>query len=116
MATVNEAAIDIGNLNGAVAYAWTPLTAANAVGRAVDIGNYNKKSVAVFGTFDSATVVLQGTYDGTNWFTLTNRAGTAVSFTSAGHMQIDTRIKSVRPSSSGGGGSQSVTVQVMAAQ
>lgn len=89
---------------------WSPLTAANAAGSAVQMAGSSDRCVQFIGAFDSATVVLQGSNDGTNWVTLTDPQGNAISKTSAGIEQIMELTRYVRPSSSGGGGSQSVGV------
>lgn len=44
----------------------------------------NDKTVQVTGTFGGATITIQGSIDGVNWFSVKNATGTTVSFTSAG--------------------------------
>lgn len=95
---------------------WTPLTSANAAGSAYEHSGASDRSVQFVGTFDSATLVLQGSNDGTNWVTLTDPQGNAISKTSAGLEQIEEITRYVRPSSSGGGGSQSVSVYLLTKQ
>lgn len=56
----------------------------------------------VTGTFGGSTVVLQGSNDGTNWVTLTDPAGIAISFTSTGLKQVLQITRYMRPSVSGG--------------
>lgn len=62
----------------------------------------SEKSVQVTGTFNTSTVVLQGSNDGTNWVTLTDPQGNALSFTSAALEAIEEHTRYVRPSVSGG--------------
>lgn len=60
--------------------------------------------VQVTGTFGGATVVLQGSIDGTNWVTLKNFSGDDLSFTAAGGSDFSTSARYIRASSSGGTG------------
>lgn len=89
---------------------WTPLTAANNVGDAIEMGGSSDRSVQIEGTPNGATVILQGSNDGTNWKTLTDPQGNAISTATSLIEQIMELTRYVRPSSSGGGGSQSMTV------
>ena len=81
MATVN-ATTDRNSLNGAVLVTWA-LTDADT-GTAFPISYAAEITVQVSGTFGSATAVLQGSNDGTNWATLNAWIGTNTSFTTAG--------------------------------
>lgn len=92
---------------------WALLTAANAVGAAIEMPGSSDRSVQIDGTFDSATVVFQGSNDGATWFTLTDPQGNAISKTSASLEMISELTRFIRPSTSGGGGSQSVNVRVL---
>jgi hypothetical protein len=106
---------------------WTPLTSTNTAGEPVGspiginagdgaqglgfLAGFADKSVAVTGTFGSATLVIQGSNDGTNWFTLTDPNGNLLSFTSApSHLlEVTESVIMLQPSTSGGG-TQSLTV------
>lgn len=92
---------------------WALLTSTNAAGTPVEMPGSSDRSVQIDGTFDSATVVLQGSNDGTNWFTLTDPQGNAISKTSAALEMISELTRYIRPSTSGGSGSQSVNVRVL---
>jgi len=81
MASVN-ATTDRNSLNGAVLVTWA-LTDADT-GTAFPIPYAAEITVQVSGTFGSATAVLQGSNDGTNWATLNAWIGTNTSFTAAG--------------------------------
>jgi hypothetical protein len=75
------------------------------VGAAVAAARFSDKSVQLAGTFGGATVVIQGSEDGTNWSTLHDMGGNALSFTAAGGpKQILENPRFIRPSSSGGTG------------
>lgn len=50
------------------------------------------------GGFNGATVTIQGSNDGTNWQTLTNPLGTAITFTAAGLQQVSEITRYIRPS------------------
>ncbi len=61
------------------------------------------KTLTVDGTFSGGTVaLLQGSNDGTNWFTCTNPQGSAISFTAAGMMTVMEDPRFLRPSVSTG--------------
>jgi hypothetical protein len=92
---------------------WTPLTAANNVGDAYEWPWGADKSVQVAGTFGGATIVIQGSNDGTNYHTLTDPQGNAVSFTVAGIEAITENTRYIRPSLSGGDGTTSLTVTLL---
>jgi hypothetical protein len=92
---------------------WTPLTSANAAGTAVQMPGSADRTVQITGTFDSATVVMQGSLDGTNWFTLGDPQGNTISKTSAALEAISELVRYIRPSTSGGGGTQSLTVMLL---
>lgn len=59
-------------------------------------------SVQMEGTWGSATVVLQGSNDGTNWATLKDLSGSDISFTADGMADFSSAALFIRPSSSGG--------------
>jgi hypothetical protein len=76
------------------------------VGAAQGVSRLYTKSVQVLGTFGGATVVLQGSNDGgTTWAGLTYDGTNAISFTAAGLKQVWEHVEMIRPSSSGGTGS-----------
>lgn len=53
--------------------------------------------VQFIGTF-GGTIVMQGSNDGTNWFTLSDLQGNAVSTSSAGAFEVSTSAAFIRPS------------------
>jgi hypothetical protein len=61
----------------AVVTTWTPLAAAGDVGQPLQRTDLADRSIQVTGTFAGATIVLEGSNDGANYFTLSNPAGTA---------------------------------------
>ena len=62
---------------------WT-LTSADVTGTAISIPGAPDRSVQFTGTWGGATAVLEGSLDGTTYFTLTNAQGDDVSFTANG--------------------------------
>ena len=58
----------------------------------------------VSGTFGSATVLMEGSNDGTNWNTLGAMVGTSMSFTVTGIRKASENPAYIRASSSGGTG------------
>jgi hypothetical protein len=90
---------------------WTPLAASGDVGQALQRTDLSDRSVQVTGTFAGATIVFEGSNDGTNYFTLSSPAGTALSFTAAGLVQVNQPTAWVRPHvTSGSGASLTVTL------
>ena len=73
-------------------------------GSPILIGECPDGSIQVVGTFGGATIVLQGSNDGTNWVTLTDEIQSPVSFTSAGLKMFLPRVWKIRPTTSGGTG------------
>jgi hypothetical protein len=61
-------------------------------------------SVQVSGTIGGATIVLQGSNDGTTYATLKDLAGNDLSFTAAGYAEFTSGAAFVKPSISGGTG------------
>jgi len=96
---------------------WGTLTTTNSVGEAFPAAAYPDKSVQVEGTFGAAaTVVIQGTNEEipTNWHTLVDPQGNALSFTAARLEAVLENTRWVRPAlASGGDGSTSIDVIMM---
>lgn len=89
---------------------WETLTSGNAAGTAYepDVQRAAVSAVQFTGVFDSATAILQGSNDGTNWVTLSDLGGASISLTAAGAKELSTAMAYLRPSTSGGGGSQDI--------
>lgn len=108
MSTVNPTITDLRYGDG-YTVKWTSM-AGSDVGAPFEIYGYNDRTIQADGTFDSGTVVLQGTLDGTNYQGLRDPSSTAISFTAAGLKGVLEAVYKVRPSVSGGGGSCAITV------
>lgn len=74
---------------------------------------YADRSVQVEGTFGAGgTVLIEGSNDGTNWRTLTDPLGNALSITTAGIKQVTEAVAQMRPRVSAGDGTTSLTVTI----
>jgi hypothetical protein len=95
---------------------WEALSSTDSDGAAYEPERWRAgfATVQATGTFDSATLVLQGSNDGTNWVTLADTSGTNISLTAAGYAEFATAFLFIRPSTSGGSGSQDIDVIVCA--
>jgi hypothetical protein len=116
MATVTHTTPDLAGISSdGTLFSWTPLTSANAIGDAAKTARATVSlTYHILGTFGSATVVLEGSLDGTNYFTLKDMDGADISVTAAAAGSIRDLPPHIRPSTSGGGGTQSITVLLFA--
>lgn len=97
---------------------WLGLSVADAVGAAFLSGDFQDKSVQVIGTFGAGgTVLIEGTNEATpvNWSTLSDPAGVALSFTSAGIKAVLENTRWIRPKVSAGDGTTDIDVMMMIA-
>jgi hypothetical protein len=112
MASVN-ATTDRNSLNGSVLVTWALADA--DTGTAFPIPYAADLTVQVSGTFGSATAVLEGSNDGTNWSTLNAVVGTNTSFTAAGMRKTVENPGYIRAKTTGGTASAiSVVVAIKA--
>lgn len=104
MATVQLTSTDRNSVNGAILFQWDLGNADS--GSSFNVPFSAEITAQITGTFGSATVVVEGSNDGTNWTTLTKKGGTsAASFTSAGLCTVNENPAYIRASTSGGTGS-----------
>jgi len=87
---------------------WEAVTEADTCA-AVALPAWSDRSVQVNGTFGGATVIIQGSNDGTNYVTLNNPADAALSFAAAGLEAVLELTATLKPSISGGTG-QSINI------
>lgn len=80
---------------------------------AIKMPGFTARSISIQGTFDSATVVVNGSIDGTNYSGLTNMAGSALSKTSAFCGGVSDATLYYQPAFSGGGGSQALVISML---
>lgn len=111
MATINNTILVDSDSTDVIT--WTPLGAADT-GVAYQNSTYADKSVQVSGTFTTATLLIEGSIDGSTYAVLTDYSNTSLSFTSAGIKGITENVKYIRPRSSGGDGSTALTVNILA--
>ena len=78
------------------------------------LSQWDKQCVQVTGTFDTATITIQGSNDGTNWATMNDETGSALTFTAAGLKSILERPLFVRPIAGAGAGGVNVAVRILA--
>jgi hypothetical protein len=81
---------------------WETLTQADADGAGVRLMGNGDRTVQALGTFDSATLAIQGSIDGANWETLQDLEGNALTFAAAGLKGILEAPPFIRPLLSGG--------------
>jgi len=112
MATITPVSTKCYSYNSeSFAVQWTPVTSADTAS-AIEVPAYAKVAVQIAGTFDSATVVLQGSIDSTNFVALTDPQGNTISKTVAALEQVEEVVRYIKPAFSGGAGSQSLTVTI----
>lgn len=95
---------------------WTSLVAASLVGAPFEAPEYADISVQIVAnTVGGATCVIEGSNDGTNYGTLNNAQGTALSVSATtAPKQIIERPRYIRPRISGGGGTEDWTITLIA--
>ena len=106
MATINytENAYTFGN----VIYQWDSLTTGDD-GQPAGTTGSGDRTVQVQGTFGaSGTVLIEGTLDMLNWYTLRDAANSSLSFGSAGLKTIMENVVAVKPRVSNGDGTTSI--------
>lgn len=91
---------------------WTWSALANGdTGHPVEWIQFADRCVSVTGTFGAGgTLVIQGSNDNTNWFTLNNAQSAALSFTASGLKQVVELPRYIRPSVTAGDGTTSLDV------
>jgi hypothetical protein len=73
-------------------------------GDAVEMPGSADRSAQIAGTFGSGTITIEGSNDGTNWYTLDDPQGVAISTTSAGIFAVSQLTRYIRPTLTGGSG------------
>lgn len=83
---------------------WTGGATADGAATAVELTEFADNCMQAIGTIGGATLVLEGSNDGTNWETLNNAQGGALSFTALTSTikQIVERPRYIRPKLTGG--------------
>lgn len=93
---------------------WASISTLNDTGIAVEMSGSSVRSIQFTGTFGvGGTIILQGSNDGTNYATLTDPQGNAISKTAAGIEQIEEVTRYIRPLVSAGDGTTSLTATLL---
>lgn len=93
---------------------WTPLLNGDS-GAPFAMPGFADRSVQIGGTFGAGgTVLIEGSNDGSNYVTLNDPQGVALSITAAGLKEISQICKLIRPRVSAGDGTTSITVTLLA--
>jgi len=92
---------------------WETLTNGDS-GSSIEMPGSAIRSVQVTGTFGAGgTVVIQGSNDGSNWVTLNDIEGNALSLTAAGIESIQEVTRYIRPSVTAGDGTTDLDVTLV---
>lgn len=103
MATVTPAIDSTGSPNGVPRVVWAALATGDTIGSyKVTDRNGLAMSVQISGTFGGATVAIQQSNDGTNWFPVKDISGTSISVTAAAMVETSNCAAYLRPTISGG--------------
>jgi hypothetical protein len=97
---------------GVVVVTWAGMVNGD-VGAPVEMGDFGDRSIQVSGTFDTSTIVLEGSNNGSNYLTLTDPQGNALSKTSEAIEQVQEVPRYTRPSVTAGGASTSLTMTLL---
>ncbi len=89
------------------------LTTADHTGAAVRCPEHFHKSIYTTGTLGASTAVLEGSNDGTNFYPLTIKAGTAIALAALGAADCDGTCEFIRPRLSVVGVGAAVTCTVL---
>lgn len=93
---------------------WTPLLNGDS-GAPYGMPGFADRAVQIGGTFGvGGTVLIEGSIDGTNYITLNDPQGVAISKTAAALVEIAQIVKFIRPRVSAGDGTTSITVTLVA--
>lgn len=115
MATINATFdMNVSEVGNAVLLTWPLLTFATTdTGAPAQWVEYADRCVQVTGTFGvGGSVTLQGSNDGTNWATLADPQGNALTITAAKLEQVLELPRYVRPIITAGDGTTSLTVSI----
>jgi hypothetical protein len=114
MATVNATQELIGDHSVKI-FTYAPITASNADGAPIPFAEWADRSVQFTGTFGAAaTIIWEGSNDGTNYAILTDPQGNNISKTAAAIEGVLEITRWARPRlASGGDGSTSIVTTVL---
>lgn len=94
--------------------AWETLTTTDDTGAAIEMPGSADRSIQFNGAFSvGGTIVLEGSNDGTNYVTLTDPQGNAISKTADGIEAVQELTRYVRPRVTAGDGSTSLNAYLL---
>lgn len=102
-------------LNNGIVGSWSGLLNGDTA-NPVQVPLYADKSVSVEGTLGPATITIQGSIDGTNYYTLNDPQGNALTFVTATKRleAVLENVAYIRPSLSGADGTTNAQVNLIA--
>ena len=92
---------------------WAALANGDS-GDPVELASHTDRSVQFVGTFDTSTVVWEGSNDGTNYVTLTDPQGNAISKAAAAIEAISEMTRYMRPRCTAGGATTAIVTTLFA--
>ncbi len=106
------AAVRTDSSDGTHRHLWEGLNTSDLDGQAISIPGAADRSVQIIGVFDTCTIVLQGSNEATptNWHTLADPQGSAISTASAILVAILENVSWIRPLMSSAGASSDIDV------
>lgn len=115
MATVNHTVENLKSFNDRFVHiiTWASLAQGDD-GQSYEMPGSSDRSVQIVGTFGGATVTIEGSIDGTNWATLTDPQGNAISKTATALEMVSEVTRYIRPNITGGDGTTALTVSLIA--
>lgn len=97
-----------------VLYTWAAIPNGNT-GAPIKLENFNDLTATIEGTFGTGgSCTLQGSNDGTNYYSLTDPQGNAITKTAAGLESVTELPVYVRPSVTAGDGTTAIDVRIVA--
>lgn len=107
------ARVDVKAAVPAAVFTWTGLDSDDS-GIPITIVDYTDQTMTVHGTFGAGgSVTMQGSNDATNWFTLTDPQGNALTKTAAAIEMVVEAPLWIRPLVTAGDGTTSLTVTLL---
>lgn len=101
------------NVNGVITLEWGSLGPGEA-GDHVQSAHFSDKTVQVSGTLSGASVIIEGSNDGTNWYPCSDLQGDLINIVSPGLTLVAENPLYIRPNVSGGGGGFGIVVTIVA--
>lgn len=114
MTVVTPTTVKVGPDSRTLKATWTGFTHTITDSNPLQNVAADARSICVEGTFDSATVTISGSNDGTNYHTLHDLQGNALTFTTAGLKSVEEATLWIKCSHTGGTATEALTVTLIA--